>query len=262
VPGDAGAADRARRRRAQEDAERGRGHEVRDQGLQDLGQLGHAQGAAAKGRRRRNRRDPAGAGKRRVEDDALAVRALALVAALSAVAWADVPVGGACKKDAECAVGSICDQGVCTPLPKRKWIPPFYFEQGGDVGYRYLTLPPLYFSDWDRERKLHVAPELLLWAKSFADGGHEFGWLPFVVWRNEGGERTLAVPLALAGMHATREREFTTALLLWWRWKNLQRGSDHALFLPFFEWESERRGRKQRFVSLVAAWDKDDDAGM
>jgi hypothetical protein len=190
------------------------------------------------------------------------VRILVLVAALSAVARADVPVGGACKKDAECAVGSICDQNVCTPLPKRKWIPPFYFEQGGEVGYRYLTLPPLYFSDWDRERKLHVAPEILLWAKTFADGGHEFGWLPFVFWRNEAGERTLAIPLLLAGMHATPERAFSTALLLWWRWQNFQRGTDHSIFLPFFEWESERHGRKQRFVSFFAAWDKDEDAGM
>ena len=48
------------------------------------------------------------------------MRPLLLAALVSAVALpamaAPVPAGGACVADSECAVGTVCDGGFCTPV--------------------------------------------------------------------------------------------------------------------------------------------------
>lgn len=47
-----------------------------------------------------------------------------------------------------------------------------------------------------------------------------------------------------------------------WQVHDEPTGYDHTLALPLFDWESERRGHKQRIVSIVATWERDDTAGM
>src|SRR5579859_3477795 len=82
-------------------------------------------------------------------------------AALVAVvlAWsgraAAVPVGGACRSDKECAVGSICAQKICTAISRTRNVIPFYFHQPGSTGYRYI-IPILWFSSWDSGSETQV----------------------------------------------------------------------------------------------------------
>src|SRR5262245_23543995 len=67
----------------------------------------------------------------------------------------EVPAGGACTTDEQCVVRTICTNKVCTPLPKRRRIIPFYWHQGGDVGYHDIT-PAFYYHHWGRTGSTRV----------------------------------------------------------------------------------------------------------
>ena len=49
---------------------------------------------------------------------------------------------------------------------------------------------------------------------------------------------------------------------LYWHAHDDRLGYDHTLLLPLFDYEQEQRGRQQRFVSLVAAWQRDDSRNL
>ena len=49
---------------------------------------------------------------------------------------------------------------------------------------------------------------------------------------------------------------------LWWQVHDEKSGYDHKLLLPLFDYESEQRGHKQRVVSLLGEWERDDSSGL
>ncbi len=49
---------------------------------------------------------------------------------------------------------------------------------------------------------------------------------------------------------------------LLWQVSDDQAGYDHMLLLPLFDYESEQRGHRQRLVSLIASWERDDSINL
>ena len=257
-----------------------------------------------------------------------------LARAAGSAGSADTPIGGACSADAQCAVGSICTDKICTALPKGKRIFPFYWHQPGDVGHRYI-IPVLYFSKWDREGSTQVQfpffahtrnyadqstttilPWLLFWVGTYEGGGAKVGWLPIFFWKHRGPERWFVAPLLLSGGRSDASQDLVEAVVLlagyyrrhkddtWrvvaplffdhetkttrttfappllayfrrtenkrtdvvfpflWHIRDKKKGSEHVLFLPFFDWDSEANGRRQLVISLLAAWERNDDAQL
>lgn len=83
-----------------------------------------------------------------------------------------------------------------------------------------------------------------------------------VLWEHETQEsRTLVGPLLW--FRRNRAGHDTGVIFpLIWQVHDEAAGYDHTLVLPLFDLESERRGRKQRLVSILAAWERDDDIGL
>jgi hypothetical protein len=180
----------------------------------------------------------------------------------------DVPVGGACAHDRECAVGAICTDNVCEALPKGKRAIPFYWHQPGEVGYRGI-LPGMYFSDWDRERKIRiqfpffaqrvrhkdqstttVIPPLAFWYTHYKGRGHEVGAPPFFFWRQRGTERLLALPLLLSGGRrdaARNETDAVIALLGYYR----QRGDDKWRIVFPLVWDHQKGDARTAVAPLT-----------
>jgi hypothetical protein len=143
-----------------------------------------------------------------------------------------VPIGGKCTHDDQCVLRSICQEGTCTALSRRRFIPPFYWHQPGDVGYRHITVPPIiYTSNWDREghtrvlfpfyggrenykehSSVHIFPPLAMWVTKWKNpDGHSFGWMPFIYFRKRGPERILAIPPLLSGYRRDDKKDETVA---------------------------------------------------
>jgi hypothetical protein len=281
---------------------------------------------------------------------AAVVTVSALVAALPSARAANI--GEKCNDDRECVVGSICsNHNVCTALPKKRSIIPFYFHQPGDSGYRHIV-PLLYFHSWDkhddtrvqipffgwhRDHDTHetttVIPWLLssyttsptekrfrIWPFVFMginkDGGGQAALLPLFWWSKKQGHSWFVAPLLLSGGQRDEQKDITEAVIglfgyyrrhgdqdtwrilfplflqhrtpaaqtvigpltwarstsdghsasvifpLWWRVHDEKMGSEHALLLPIFDWQSEQRGHTQRLVSLVASYERDDSIGL
>ncbi|MDB4970430.1 MAG: uncharacterized protein JWN44_6119 [Myxococcales bacterium] len=260
-------------------------------------------------------------------------------------------VGQACGDDRECALGSICSiTNVCTALPRRRNVIPFYFHQPGDSGYRHIV-PLLYFHTWDNKHDTRVQFPLFGRGRDYNEGstttvipwlfssfkqspkGSEFRIWPFVFmakykpsggqaaivplfwWQKREGKGLFVAPLLLSGgsrddnnditevvlglvgyyrrhgddtwrvlfpiffEHETLEARTLVGPLLWfkrtrdghdsgvifpiiWQVRDEKAGYEHMLVLPLFDLESERRGRKQRLISILASWERDDDTGL
>jgi hypothetical protein len=83
-----------------------------------------------------------------------------------------------------------------------------------------------------------------------------------LVWDHKTPEaHTTVAPLF---WHRTRPdgHSATVVFPLFWHVHDDKAGYDHSLFIPLFDWEQEQRGHKQRFVSLIAAWQKDDSINL
>jgi hypothetical protein len=85
------------------------------------------------------------------------------------VSLGNVPAGGACVSDDDCAIGTYCDEGRCVKLQRpfnalylyyrsgdRRFteILGIYWHQRGDEGYRVLF--PLYWHFWEPSRRTRV----------------------------------------------------------------------------------------------------------
>jgi hypothetical protein len=167
---------------------------------------------------------------------------------LFGAARAAVPVGGACHDDAQCEVGSICTDRVCTALPKRTRIIPFYWHQPGEVGYRHIV-PLLYFHSWSRtggtavqfpffarsydrasQSTTTVIPPLLFsrthsptedawrlwpifWYTSYPGQGAQAALLPLFWWSHRGPQRWFVAPLLLSGGQRNTAEDVTEAVV-------------------------------------------------
>lgn len=60
----------------------------------------------------------------------------------------------------------------------------------------------------------------------------------------------------------TPTRDAGVIFPLVWRVADRALGYEHLLVLPLFDWDSEHRGRKSRLVSLLGAWERDDDYSL
>lgn len=49
---------------------------------------------------------------------------------------------------------------------------------------------------------------------------------------------------------------------LWWRVHDEMTGYSHELVLPLIDWQSEQRGHKQRLISLLGVWSRDDSRSL
>ncbi|HEY7957582.1 MAG TPA: EB domain-containing protein [Polyangia bacterium] len=142
-----------------------------------------------------------------------------------------IPVGGHCAEDAQCAVGSICENGFCTAIRQQKRIIPFYFHLGGVPGYRYI-IPLLYFSKWDNAGKTQVQfpffartyhvktqgtttiiPPLAFWYTTYHALGEGVGMLPLFIWKRRGLERMLILPPLLSGFRRDGKEDITEAVI-------------------------------------------------
>jgi len=158
-------------------------------------------------------------------------------------------VGDKCNDDRECVVGSICsNKNVCTALPRRRHIIPFYFHQPGDSGYRHVT-PLLYFHTWDKHADTRVQFPLFGWhrdndtqetttvvpllfssyttsptQKLFRiwpfvfmgvnrDGGGQASILPLFWWSKKEGHGWFIAPLLLSGGQRDDKRDVTEAVI-------------------------------------------------
>jgi hypothetical protein len=174
-----------------------------------------------------------------------------LVACGIAAAAADARAAGlgeACKSDRDCPLGSICgSSNVCTALPAKKNVIPFYFSQPGESGYRHVV-PLLYFHSWDKhhdtrvqipffahtrdrdhERATTTVPLLLssltraregtsfriwplVWMGHYDDGG-QAAMLPLFWWQKRAGHTWFVAPLLLSGGQRDEQRDITEAVL-------------------------------------------------
>jgi hypothetical protein len=157
------------------------------------------------------------------------VAALAVLPSLAAAA--PTPAGGACVADAECAIGTICDHGFCTPVrAQRRIIPPFYFERKGVEGYRHVI--PLWFNNWNRAvdtkvlfpifvqttdkaagSTLTVIPPILFGHKSFRGGGELTTLMPFFYWKHDGPQKWFVAPLFGSGGQRNEKEDLTEAVI-------------------------------------------------
>lgn len=195
------------------------------------------------------------------------------------------PIGDPCDDDKQCAVGAICEQKICTALPKGRRVIPFYFHQPGEVGHRYVP-PALYFSKWDRDKTVrvqfpfyagvidkkeqtstHIVPPIALWWTKWGrggDGGTSVGWMPFFYATKHGavGEKTttVALPLFLTGARVDEKRDFSegmVALLGYWR---RERDRAWRVAFPLF-WDRQTATKRTTTLLPFFVWDRDDDAG-
>ena len=278
---------------------------------------------------------------------AIAVMAAGLLASAPARA---AELGQSCKSDDDCPLGSICAQSnVCTALPKKKSVIPFYFHQPGEEGYRHIV-PLLYFSGWDKHhdtkvqipffarrtdkdnhRALTVIPllfssldktpektEVSIWpfifGAKYRPAGGRAAVVPLFWWQKRNQHSWLVLPLLLSGgqhdeindvteavfmlagyyrrhgddtwrifapllfehetrdtntfvgpflwSHREKNRESGVVFPLYWHALDRDRGTEHTLFIPLFDSESENHGRQHRVIALFGAYDRNDDISM
>ena len=99
-----------------------------------------------------------------------------------------------------------------------------YYRRHGNAD-TWRVLFPLFFDHKTPEAHTVVGP--LTWARSSSDGH----------------SASVIIPL-------------------WWRVHDDKSGYEHALLLPLIDYESEQHGHKQRLISLLAAWQRDDSYGL
>ncbi len=281
---------------------------------------------------------------------AVVVLAMVTLAVAAAPARA-ANVGEKCNDDRECAVGTICsNKSICTALPKKRSIVPFYFHQPGDSGYRHI-IPILLFHSWDKHNDVRVQFPLFGWHRDYNsgetttvipwllssyttsatekrfriwpfvfmgtnnEGGGQAAMLPLFWWSKKHGQTWFIAPFLLSGGQRDENNDLSEAVIgligyyrrhfddswrvffplffehrtkdtqtllgplmwsrsstdghsagvifpVWWRVHDEKSGYDHELLLPIFDYESEQRGRKARLVSILAAWERDDEIGL
>jgi hypothetical protein len=172
-------------------------------------------------------------------------RALVVVAVLTAAAAAraDIPIGGACKGDRECVLGSICEKAVCTALPKRVAIFPFYYHGEGVVGHTHIPILA-YFSTWYRTEKTQV----------------QFPF--FVRTTTEHATTTVVPPLFFFKRHSTEHDTYGVVPFFFYQTNHQGKPSVVSL-LPLF-WRSQ--GKSYRLTLLPwllfgTSYDRETDTG-
>ncbi|HZS36767.1 MAG TPA: hypothetical protein VFF06_08075 [Polyangia bacterium] len=144
-----------------------------------------------------------------------------------------MPIGQACANDNECDKGSICEQNVCTALPTRRSIFPFYFHQPGDVGYRHIP-PLLYFSTWDRGNENQVQFPFFVHLKRAEDKSDTYVIPPLLFqWKTSPTEKTFRLYPIFWHSSFTGEGAGVQSALLPIYW---YKGAQHQrhLFIPLF----------------------------
>jgi hypothetical protein len=169
----------------------------------------------------------------------VALLALVLLAPTAARA---VPIGSACQQDTECDAGSICDQHVCTALPNRRHIFPFYFHQPGEVGYRHIT-PLLYFSTWNRGNEVQVQ-------------------VPFFVHTHDADSKTdsyVIPPLLTHWRTSPVEKTFRFYPFFWFSSYKGDAPGVQSAFIPLY-WYKGAQHQKQLFIPILGSGFARDDA--
>ncbi len=140
-------------------------------------------------------------------------------------------------------------------------LPFFLFAHTRTPERTTTTLVPFFFWQRGRAKSMFVMPLLLTGTSHDASTGED--------WR---------VIFPLFFDHTSKESHWTLAPLLWlsqtpghnasvvfplfWHVKDTVQGYEHMLFIPFFDYESDARGRHVRTASLFGFWEHDDDAGL
>ena len=187
-------------------------------------------------------------------------------------------LGEKCNDDRECVVGSICSNtNVCTALPKKRSVIPFYFHQPGDSGYRHV-IPLGYFHTWDkhddtrvqvpffgwhRDHDTHetttVVPLLLssyttspttkrfrIWPFVFmgtnTTGGGQAAILPLFWWSKKDGHGWFVAPLLLSGGQRDDNNDITEAVIGLFGYYRRHGDADtwRILFPLFFQHNTQR----------------------
>jgi len=186
-----------------------------------------------------------------------------------------VPVGGACQSDAQCVLGSICTDGVCTALPKERRILPFYWHRPGESGSLHLPIL-LYFSTWDRESKVQVqvpffartqnfaerssttiVPPLLFWAGTYEGRGAQVGWMPFFYWQKKGPQKWLVIPPLGSGGQRNEQQDLTEAVIALVGYYRRHHDDTWSVFFPLV-WNHATRTSRSTFVLPLGYFHKDE----
>ena len=128
---------------------------------------------------------------------------------------------------------------VCTALPKKKSVIPFYFHQPGEEGYRHI-IPLLYFPGWDKHRDTKVQ-------------------IPFFARRTDkDNHRALTViPLLFSSLDKTAEK---TEVRIWpfiFGAKYRPAGG-RAAIVPLFWWQRRNKHTWLVFPLFLSGGQRDD----
>ncbi len=177
-------------------------------------------------------------------------------------------VAKACRIDDQCSLGSICVDETCQSIRrKRRWVPPFYWNDSGPPG-GYRHVPPFFFHKWSRSTTgttdTKVVPLLLysrrttptetadriwpiFWHTRYRENGNTVGMqtamLPLFWWQHRKGRQVGAVPLLLTGWQRDPERDRTEALVLGLGYYRRERKDVWRVGFPLF-WDHEKQGSR------------------
>jgi hypothetical protein len=140
------------------------------------------------------------------------------------------------------------------------WIPFFYWQKKGPQ--KWLVLP-LLLSGGQRNDQEDLT-EAVVALVGYYRRHHDDTWrVAFpLVWDHETKHERTSVGLPLAYFHRDDKSRTDVVFPLLWHFANTEKGTDHTLLLPFYEFDSDHFGRRQRLVSLLAAWERNDDAKL
>ena len=171
---------------------------------------------------------------------------------------------------------NYADESSTTIIPPLLfWYGSYAHGQGQQVGFM-----PLFF--WKRHgpQKWFVAPLLLSGGQSnskedlveavvglvgYYRRHHDDTWrvlVPLLFDHQTATTRTTIVPPLLAVFKHTATSRTDVVFPLLWHLSNKTTGTDHLLFLPFFDYDSDHHGRHTRLTSPIALWERNDDTKL
>jgi hypothetical protein len=157
---------------------------------------------------------------------------------------------------------------------------PFVFMAKYKDGGGQAAMLPLFWWQKHEGRSWFVAPLLLSGGQRDDRKDITEAVLGLVgYYRRHGDFDTWRILFPLLFEHETREARTFVGPFMWfrntreghnatvifpliWHAHDEKSGYDHTLALPLFDLESERHGRKQRLVSILGAYERDDDIGL
>src|SRR5262249_32946259 len=138
---------------------------------------------------------------------------------------------------------------------KRRRIIPFYWHQGGDVGYHDIT-PGLYFHHWGRAGSTRVQIPGVIITEDYKSKSKTViapAVPPLVVWHRSGSSTWTVVPFLLSGMRRDTEKDITEGLFALLGYYKRERDTRLRVIFPLF---FDKETADSRWTLAPLAWFK------